>query len=52
MTGKMIFETNEDMNAELSQLLKYDFDPNSENAEHNILRVYQYLAKSPEFQII
>lgn len=52
MTGKMIFETNEDMNAELSQMLKYDFDPNSENAEHNILRVYQYLAKSPEFQII
>lgn len=52
MTGKMIFETNEDMNAELSQLLKYDFDPNSEIAEHNILRVYQYLAKSPEFQII
>lgn len=49
---KMIFETNEDLNAELDELLKYDFDPKSENAQKSILRVYQYLAKTPEFQII
>jgi uncharacterized protein (DUF1800 family) len=49
---RMIFETNNDMMAELKQLLKYDFDPQTENAQAAILRVYAYLAKSPEFQII
>jgi hypothetical protein len=40
------------MKSELNQLLKYDFEPTAENAQQSILRVYQYLAKSPEFQII
>ncbi|MBK8846949.1 MAG: DUF1800 domain-containing protein [Bacteroidetes bacterium] len=52
LTQKMIFETSEEMRAELDQILKYDFDPQSENAEKSILKVYQYLAKSPEFQLI
>ena len=52
LTQKMIFEVNEEMQLELNQLLKYDFDPKQENADKNILRVYQYLAKSSEFQII
>ncbi len=52
LTSKMIFETTEDMKNELKDLLKYDFDPSSENANQIILRVYKYLAKCPEFQII
>lgn len=52
LTHKMLFETNEDLKQELNQLLKYDFDPMGENAEKSILKVYQFLAKSPEFQII
>jgi uncharacterized protein (DUF1800 family) len=52
LTNRMVFETNEDMQQELNQLLKYDFDPRAENAEKSILKVYQYLAKTPEFQII
>ncbi|KPQ14437.1 MAG: Protein of unknown function (DUF1800) [Algoriphagus marincola HL-49] len=52
LTGRMIFETNEEMVADLNQVLKYDFDPQAVNAQKSILNVYQYLAKSPEFQII
>lgn len=52
LTQRMIFDVNGEMQLELNQLLKYDFDPKQENADKNILRVYQYLAKSPEFQII
>jgi len=52
LTKRMIFEINDEMKLELDQLLKYDFDPKSENAQKSILKVYQYLAKSPEFQII
>jgi uncharacterized protein (DUF1800 family) len=52
LTNTMIFDTNEDINQALNQILKYDFDTNSENARQSILRVYQYLSKTPEFQII
>ena len=52
LTQKMLFEANEDIKQELNQLLKYDFDPKAENAEKSMLKVYQFLAKSPEFQII
>ncbi len=52
LTNRMVFETNEEMLAELNQILKYDFDPSAENAAKSILKVYQYLAKSPEFQLI
>jgi hypothetical protein len=52
LTQKMIFETNEELENELNQLLKYDFDPKAENAEKVILKVYQFLAKTPEFQLI
>lgn len=52
LSNRMIFETNDDLMGELKQLLKYDFDPQSDNAEASILKVYGYLAKTPEFQII
>ncbi len=52
LTERTIFKTNDEMMTELNQLLKYDFDPNAENAKQKILNVYQYLAKTPEFQII
>lgn len=52
LTNRMIFETNPEMVSDLNQILKYDFDPKSANAQQSMLRVYQYLAKSPEFQII
>ena len=52
LTQKMLFEANEDLKQELNQLMKYDFDPKAENAEKSMLKVYQFLAKSPEFQII
>ncbi len=49
---RMIFQSNSDMDADLSQLLKYDFDPKGEFAPKSIQRIYQYLADSPEFQIV
>jgi len=52
LTERMIFETNADMKSDLDELLKYDFDPSSENADKSILKVYHYLSKTPEFQLI
>lgn len=52
LSNKLIFETNDDMMDEMSQLLKYDFNPKAKNAEENVLRLFSYIAKTPEFQII
>jgi uncharacterized protein (DUF1800 family) len=52
LTDRMVFDVDEAMQAALNQLLKYDFDPNADNADKSILNVYRYLAQSPEFQII
>ncbi|MDA3613968.1 DUF1800 family protein [Polluticaenibacter yanchengensis] len=52
LASRTVYETNKQMDADLDEVLKYDFDPQSENAPQSILNVYQYLAKSPEFQII
>jgi hypothetical protein len=52
LTQKLIFGTNKELDDELNQLLKYDFVPKAENAEKVILKVYQFLAKTPEFQLI
>ncbi|NCQ11133.1 MAG: DUF1800 domain-containing protein [Bacteroidetes bacterium] len=52
LTQKMIFQTNDDMLEDLDEILKYDFDPTSENADKSILKVYHYLAKTAEFQLI
>lgn len=52
LCGQLIFERNEEMNADLNALLKYDFEPGANNARESILRVYGYLFKIPEFHII
>lgn len=52
LTQKTIFSASEELQNELNQVLKYDFNPESENAERSILKVYQHIAQSPEFQII
>ncbi|NMM47800.1 DUF1800 family protein [Marinigracilibium pacificum] len=52
LTDRMVFETNEEMDIELKQVLPYDFNPEAENADKKILNVYRYLGQCPEFQII
>jgi hypothetical protein len=52
MVNRLVFDADDQMRNELDQLLRYDFDPSAENADKHILKVYAYLVKSPEFQII
>lgn len=49
---RTVFDKNDDLKKDLNQILKYDFGPRAENAEKSILKVYQFIVKSPEFQII
>jgi len=49
---QMLFELSEEMQNDLIQIIKYDFDASSANAEFSILKLYNYITKSPEFQIV
>jgi uncharacterized protein (DUF1800 family) len=52
LTDNLIFEVSDDMQADMETLLKYDFDANSTNADAAVLRVFNYIIKTPEFQVI
>jgi len=52
LTNNLVFEVNDDMQADMEMLLKYDFDASSPNANTAVLRVFNYIIKTPEFQVI
>jgi uncharacterized protein (DUF1800 family) len=52
LTGRLLFRTDEMMQADLETLLKYDFDPKEEGAENGVIRLFNHIIKTPEFQLI
>ena len=51
-TGRLLVETNPQLDRDLDQLLKYDFDPSLPRADKAVMRLFNYLVNSPEFQVI
>jgi hypothetical protein len=49
---KLVFAVSPDLQMECEQVLKYDFDPNAENAAQSVLRLVEHIMKSPEYQIV
>jgi hypothetical protein len=52
LADRFLFQTSEEIQKDMEQILKYDFDPKSENAEASVLRLFNYITKTPEFQIL
>ena len=52
LTDNLVFEVSDDMQNDMENLLKYDFDASSPNADTAVLRVFNYIIKTPEFQVI
>ena len=52
LTDNLVFNVSKDMQTDMEALLKYDFDATSPNADAAILRVFNYIIKTPEFQVI
>jgi len=48
----LLFNLDENLKKDLETILKYDFDPKSENAENTVMRLYNTILKLPEFQLI
>ncbi len=52
LSNRLFFSINESTQKDMQNILKYDFDPNHENAQNSILRLFNYIIKTPEFQIL
>ncbi len=52
LTDRLLFRTDENNQSDFEKLLKYDFDPKSPGAENAVLRLFNDMVKTPEFQII
>lgn len=52
LKDRLIFHADEDMQQDLENILKYDFDPNLKSADDAIMRLFNFIVKTPEFQLI
>jgi len=52
LSDRLLFQVNESLLKDMETILKYDFDPKSKNAQNAVLRLFNYMVKTPEFQVI
>ncbi|AOW08082.1 DUF1800 domain-containing protein [Flavobacterium gilvum] len=52
LTDRMLFTVDKSSQEDFEKILKYDFDPKSPGADNAVLRLFNAIVKSPEFQII
>ena len=52
LSSRLLFTVNDTIQEDMINILKYDFDPKSENAQQALLRLFNYMVKTPEFQLI
>lgn len=52
LTERLLFSVDENNQKDFEAILKYDFNPDSQNANHAVLRLFNAIVKTPEFQLI
>ena len=52
LSNRLLFNVDENVQKDMEAVLKYDFNPKEENANFSILRLFNYIVKTPEFQLI
>lgn len=52
LSNRLLFNVNESMQKDMENLLKYDFDPKNPNANYAVVRLFNYITKLPEYQLI
>jgi len=50
--NRLLFQISENDQQDFEKILKYDFDSTTEGAENAVLRLFNFMAKLPEFQLI
>lgn len=49
---RLLFSTDENLQKDFENILKYDFNPKSPGAENAVLRLFNFMTKTPEYQLI
>ena len=52
LTDHLLFSVDATTQKDMETILKYDFNPKSESANAAVLRLFNYITKLPEFQLI
>lgn len=52
LTHRLLFQTDKDNQSDFEQILKYDFDSKTEGSENAVMRLFNFMVKTPEFQLI
>jgi len=52
LTNRLLFQTDKNMQQDFEDILKYDFNPKAENGDAAVLRLFNTIVKTPEYQLI
>ena len=52
LQDRLLFQADESLQKDWETILKYDFNPKAEGADNAVMRLFNNMVKTPEFQII
>lgn len=52
LANRLLFQTDENSQSNFEQILKYDFDSKTEGSENAVMRLFNCMVKTPEYQLI
>lgn len=52
LTGRLLFQVDKNTQQDFEKILKYDFDSKTEGSENAVMRLFNFMVKTPEFQLI
>lgn len=52
LKNRLLFQTDEADEQDFEKILKYDFDSKTEGSENTVMRLFNFMVKTPEFQLI
>ena len=52
LSDAYLFQIDENIQKDMEAILKYDFDASSKNSQQAVVRLFNFITKSPEFQLI
>lgn len=52
LSDRLLFQVDSDTQKDFETILKYDFNPEAQNADQAVLRLFNAIVKEPEFQLI
>ncbi|WP_284653558.1 DUF1800 domain-containing protein [Flavobacterium terrisoli] len=52
LAERLLFKVDANLQKDFEEILKYDFDPKTESAANAVLRLFNAMVKTPEYQLI